>query len=619
MLRYLSFISLALALTPNPVLGAWSIPGNIDLTKSPKTEPELLEVLRSDAPLAEKAPTCKLLAVYGSGAAVPELAKLLPDQKLSSWARIALEAIPDPACDQALREAASALRGKLLVGVVNSIGVRQDVQAIGILANHLRGQDVQVASAAAVALGHIGGADAVETLLPALTGGPQPLRSAVAEGCILCAEQFLSQGDHARAAKLYDAVRAAEVPHQRVLEATRGAILARGQQGIPLLLEQLHSDQQSDFYMALSTAREFPGQDLDQALAEELEKSTPERAALIVVAMADRPDTVNVPRLLQAANQGPEVVRAAAVAALGRVGDVSCLRSLLDIASKDNRQLADTAKQSLAEIPAAGVNDRVLELLPAAQGAIYPVLLEVVGTRRIEATPLLVQALEQDDPHVRSAALIAMGETITLDQLSLLIEQVAKPVHPKDQSVALQALQAASIRMADREACAAQLTAAIEQVDSSETKSEYLRILGAMGGTNALKTIAAAAGSNDSQLQDVATQLLGKWMTDDAAPVLLDLAQKLSPGKYQIRALRGYIRIARQFNLAQERRSEMCRIALETAERAKEQEMVLEVLKRYPNPENLKLASRATEIPAVSTQATAIAKHISRELEKSEN
>jgi hypothetical protein len=39
--------------------------------------------------------------------AVPALAALLTDEQLAAWARIALEAIPDPAADQALREAAA--------------------------------------------------------------------------------------------------------------------------------------------------------------------------------------------------------------------------------------------------------------------------------------------------------------------------------------------------------------------------------------------------------------------------------------------------------------------------------------------------------------------------------
>jgi hypothetical protein len=59
---------------------------------------------------------CKRLAIYGSSESVPDLAKLLFDPQLASSTRIALEAIPGKAADEALRNAAESLQGNLLVG-----------------------------------------------------------------------------------------------------------------------------------------------------------------------------------------------------------------------------------------------------------------------------------------------------------------------------------------------------------------------------------------------------------------------------------------------------------------------------------------------------------------------
>jgi len=157
-------------------------------------EKELLAILRSDAPKADKAIACKRLAIDGSSEAVPELAKLLPDAELSSWARIALEAIPGHEADEALRNAAGSLEGRLLVGTINSIGVRRDAAAVDLLSKRLKDKDAEVASAAAVALGHIGSSQAVKVLGSSLAMEPMKVRSAVAEGCVLCAEQLHSQG-----------------------------------------------------------------------------------------------------------------------------------------------------------------------------------------------------------------------------------------------------------------------------------------------------------------------------------------------------------------------------------------------------------------------------------------
>ncbi|NMD34444.1 MAG: hypothetical protein GYA73_01050, partial [Planctomycetes bacterium] len=108
-----------------------------------ENEGRLIAILRSDAPRAEKAITCKRLVLYGTKEAVPALAALLPDAELTSWARIALEAIPGPEADAALREAAGKVAGLPLVGIVNSIGVRRDAAAVDTLAGLLANDDVE--------------------------------------------------------------------------------------------------------------------------------------------------------------------------------------------------------------------------------------------------------------------------------------------------------------------------------------------------------------------------------------------------------------------------------------------------------------------------------------------
>ncbi|MCX8107786.1 MAG: HEAT repeat domain-containing protein, partial [Verrucomicrobiae bacterium] len=197
-------------------------------------EDKFLAILRSaETPPEEKALACKQLAIYGSSKSVPSLAEYLSNPQLSSWARIALEAIPDAAADKALRDALPRLEGRLLTGVINSIGNRRDREAVSVLVPYLRHADPEISSAAAAALGRIGGAEAVGALKLALAADQPSLRSAAAEGLVRCAEQFLAADRKSEALAIYDLVRKADVPKQRVAEATRGAILARGDSGVP--------------------------------------------------------------------------------------------------------------------------------------------------------------------------------------------------------------------------------------------------------------------------------------------------------------------------------------------------------------------------------------------------
>ncbi len=166
--------------------------------------------------------------------------------------------------------------------------------------------------------------------------------------------------------------------------------------------------------------------------------------------------------------------------------------------------------------------------------------------------------------------------------------------------------------MPDRDACAEKLIAATAPQPAA-VKITTLEILGAMGGTKALQAVGAAAKETDPELQDTATRLLGEWMTVDAAPVLLEVAR--TPGaKYQTRALRGYIRLAHQFSMPVEQRVAMCRAALQAAQRDEEKKLVLQVIKRYPSIDMLRLAVEAAEDPSLKEEAGKSALDIAKKI-----
>jgi HEAT repeat protein len=581
-------------------------------------EQKLIKVLQSNAPPQDKAITCKQLAICGTKDAVPALAAILSDKDLASWARIALEAIPDSAADDALRGALDKVQGRLLVGVINSIGVRRDAKAVDALAQRLADADAEVASSSAVALGRIGGDSAAKKLESFLAGAPPAVRSAIAQGCVLCAEKYLAEGKRAEAIKLYDLVRNADVPKQRVLEAIRGAILARQADGVPLLAEQLKSPNKALFGIGLSVARELPGPKVTEALVAELSKATPDRQVLLILALADRGDATTSPAVLEAAKSGPNNVRIAAIRVLQRQGDVACVALLLDAAIGEDTELSQAAATALAELPGKAVDADLVARLQNAAGETRMILIEIAGQRRIEAAlPILLKAADDSESQVRAAALAAMGSVVTSQDLPLLIDRAVKPRDPQDAKAAENALRAACIRMADREACAEKLSAALPTADVA-AKCRLLAALGAMGGENALKAVAAAGKDPSPEIQDVASRVLGEWMSADAGPALLDMAKSAGDEKYKTRAVRGYIRLARQLKLPAETRLDMFRAAMEAAKRNEEKRLALEILTRIPTAATLQLAVSHSNDPALKDAAADAAVKIAGKIVGSE-
>jgi HEAT repeat protein len=505
-------------------------------------EGPLIQTLQAaDAQPGSKATACKQLAICGTKAAVPALASLLCDEQLASWARIALEAIPDPAADEALRAALGKLKGKLLVGAINSIGRRRDAKASDDLAAKLKDADAGVAAAAAEALGRIGGDKAAKALEPLLASAPPEVRSSVAYGCVLCAERLLDEGKRDEAAKIYDAVRKADVPTQRRVEGIRGAVLARQAAGIPLLVESLKSPDKALFNVALTLARELPGSEVTDALMAAAGSLPPDRQTLVIQAVSERGDAKAVTLMATAAKSGPPAARIAAMGALERFGNASCVPVLLDAAVEEDAKVAQAAKAALIKMPAKEIDADLAGRLPKAPGKARAVLIETVGQRRIEsALPALVSYLTDADPGVRAAAVAALGNVGGTKQVADIAKALQGAKDPKDQAEIEKALLLICSRGGS--ACVPPLAALMSSGDAA-VRVVALHALACAGGPEALNAVKTATGDKDETVQDEAVRTLTTWPNkwpDDAGVMepLLALAKSGKKATHQILAVR---------------------------------------------------------------------------------
>jgi HEAT repeat protein len=190
-------------------------------------EPALIQILKDPASTVfQKNVACRRLAWVGTKDSVPVLAAMLTDAQLAHYARFALKPIPDPSVDAALLAAIPKVKGKLLIGVINTIGQRQDGQAVEPLNKLLYGPDAEVAEAAASSIGRISGPAAAKALQSALARTKGPVRNAVADACLVCAEGLMAKGDRKGALALYDALSRPDIPRVARLAAMHSAFAA---------------------------------------------------------------------------------------------------------------------------------------------------------------------------------------------------------------------------------------------------------------------------------------------------------------------------------------------------------------------------------------------------------
>jgi HEAT repeat protein len=266
------------------VLFAQTVPPQAD-------EAKLIAVIKSaDATHKEKVDACRGLALIATEKAVVPLAALLGDEKLSHMARYALETISEPAVDEAFRDALGKLKGMPLVGVIGSVGVRRDAQAVEALTKMLQDSDAVVAQAAARALGDIGNSAAAKALQNELKRASGQNKLHVCEGLFRCAETAVAEGRKQQAIDIYDQLRKLDEPHQVRGGAVRGAILTRQKEGLPLLKEYLRSDSYIMFSAACQAALELQGTEVTNALTAELKQLPADNKILVIWTLGKRGD-----------------------------------------------------------------------------------------------------------------------------------------------------------------------------------------------------------------------------------------------------------------------------------------------------------------------------------------
>jgi HEAT repeat protein len=562
-------------------------------------EKKLIAVLQSNAPEKEKADACRELARIGTKDAVAPLAALLPDDKLSHMARYGLETIPSPAVDEALRAAAGKLRGKQLVGVIGSIGMRRDSKAVKLLANLLHDSDNDVAQAAARALGSIGDQAAAKALLDALPGVSAANQLAFCEGLLRCAEAATAQGNPKRAMEVYDRLRNVSAPQQVATAALRGAILTRKESGLPLLKQALHSDQFSLFLAALRTSQEMPSAGASRLLQTELPTLPPDRQIPLIQTLAKLGDPSALPALFNAARSGEKPVRLEAIRALAEIGNPSALPALRDLLGDSDHDIAQAAQESLASLPGKEVDAAIMTMLADGAGAHRITAMDLIVRRRMtSAVPALIDAAGGSDAKIRIAAVQKLGELAGPAELPPLLDLLTKAKSPEDLEATEQALSAVCLKAANPDSCVSQVETRLADSQPAQ-KCALVRVLGAVGGASALQGVRNAVNDPNADVHAAAIRVLGGWSTADAAPDLLELTKAASNPTDKMICLRGYLALAGHADLPTDQRLAMCRQAASLVRKDEEKKLLLASLGSISSVEALDLIR-----PYLDDQAT---------------
>lgn len=594
----------------------------------------LLETIQqpgvTDDDIFLKGLACRRLAVIGQESAVPVLAKMLGDDiRLSYFARYALEMMPFESVNPVLLDAAQNVEPKdQRLGCILSLGVRHCDAAVPVLKSMVKNPKTTCdLKAAYAALGMIATEEAADFLMECAKATSEDeiylVRKRLADAMLDAAEAFEKAGNLAKAIQVYDSV---VVPCFPVYAQKAGAyhgLLARKAQCAEILVTKLHSPKECCFTGGLKTIREFKDEDgeaITKTCLAELAKLPADRCALVIRALGDRKDDASralVFAALKDLSKSAEFpVQLAVVQAMKKIGTINPMATAGMIAVMPKSEVSDAQKAEMLnamtetlsvlksdELDAAMVKHIASVDLNSVDSGVF---FRIIENRRIAAAGLeLVKIANAEgiNPQVRDRVLGALSEIVTLDSLNLLVEALNGE---QDDAKVAWILRAACTRL-PREDCAKAVEKMFDAAADAEAKGKLLTLLKQIGGPAALTCVEKACWNPATA--DVATQTLGTWNTPDDALAVADaclkLAKESTEERYQIRGIRSYVRIPRQFDLPKEKKFEMCRTAFETAKRPEDKTLIFEVFTRVIDVTSAKAAMSYASDPAYREAACA--------------
>ena len=568
-------------------------------------EEQSIAVLQSDASLQQKDAACAQLKHIGTARSVPALAALLADEQLSHSARYALESMPLPEAGRALIGALDKTAGLTRVGIINSLGYRRELAALPALTKLVRDNDPLVASAAAVALGKIGGTPAVEALRATRAAAPIQVQPALADGLLRCAGQLQAGSDNAAASEIYRQLLDSKEPRIRTA-AYRGLILSAGKDAAAVAQKALVGDDPFCRIAALQLIAKIPGKAATKLFAESLSSLPINTQVAVIEALRQRGDAAAIPALVPATKASSDAVRVAALRALGAIGDASVIPPLAETAANTKGGEQETARDALDLLRGKGISKAMLtHLAKATPGAQTELILSLGRRRETSAVPTLLKLAGSSSESQRAASFQSLALTADESVVNDLVGLLTNANADADRDAIEKTLLTICARSKHSEVCAASVLKS-EKTAAVPVRCALLRVLGRVAGNESLQELRAATRDSDPAIQDAAIRSLADAGRLDAMPDLLALAKDAPTLPHRVLALRGYwhaVSLADKCPAAE--RLKMCETGLAASQRPDERRLGLTELAKIPDIGAFKLAEPFLADDAVRAEATA--------------
>jgi HEAT repeat protein/type 1 glutamine amidotransferase len=545
-----------------------------------RIEKGLVKFLGSDATLAGKQFACKQLSIMASEQAVPTLAKMLTDDKTSDMARYALERIPGEAADKVLINALGKTKGKVKVGIVNSLGERGSTLASSPLSKLLNDKDNEVAQAAAAALGKIADPAAAKELGKALATNQGYLHTLLADSYLMCAEKFAASGKKDEAIAIYKELYTTKEPTPIRLAALAGMVTTTTQDEATKLVMSAFKDKEPAIRAAaIGLVKEIRGTEIVEVAVAKLPKLSTDGQVQMLSVLGEIGDPAALPTIVQATGVKAEPVRIAALKALVSFGNPSTVVLLAQAAATTDGAERQAARESLYRLHGPQVNRAIRGGINKAEPEVKVELIRSLSRRNLKGgAAVLLTTAQGSDQRVRLESIRVLREIADAQQVPQLVKLLTRAETETERKEIEKAVAAAARKDVEEgeKADVTPVLSSLAGTERTELRCSLLQVLGAIGNSAGLGPLREALEDENEAVQTAAIRALGDWPNDEPAEDLLKIVQNSDNETQRALAFRGYVHLA---GLDSDRPAEetikMYKVAMDATSDASEKKMVL--------------------------------------------
>ena len=289
---------------------------------------------------------------------------------------------------------------------------------------------------------------------------------------------------------------------------------------------------------------EAKGPAATKRFADVLPKLAPDGQVGLLDALADRGDNTAKPAVLEMLKSPDAQVRAAAIRALGSLGEAADVPRVVQALATAVGPEQKAAEVSLTRLRGPNVNAALVAEMRRAQPELRRQLLGLLVARRaVDSIPAILEAAADEDAKVRATALAGLGQLAGPEHVAGMVGALLKIPAGPQREAAEKAVMFVCNRIGEPDKRADPVLAGLAQ-RSEDEKTALLPLVGRLGGPAALTLVDAAIADTNPQRREAGIRALCNWPDASVAARLTELTQSAGDADHRASALRALMRVA---------------------------------------------------------------------------